>query len=199
MRSQILKLFRKYGGQAYMIDEPVTQMQHAVDTARYLACSARINWHPRTPASPELLLAGLLHDIGHFTRLPIAPSKTKTDYKHEEAGARLLQLYGFPPTVYQPIALHVSAKRARLHENPSLIDKLSRGSRLSLDLQGGPMLEAEYLAFRLSPFFHDAMWLREADDATKDIPPRPDEQVWREFQAKFHTLFDLVEAYCNKK
>lgn len=181
----LLSLFRKYGGHAYMIDEPVTQIQHAVDTMRYLA---------RQNATPELQLAGLLHDVGHLGtgKPPITPSQTPIDDKHEEVGARLIQIYGLPPAVYQPVADHVRAKRARLYEKPYLIDQLSKGSRLSLQLQGGPMSRAEYLAFRLSPFFQDAMWLREADDALKDVAPRPDHKAWIEFQLRFHVLLDQV-------
>jgi len=54
-------------------------------------------------------------------------------------------------------------------------EQLSPASRQSLALQGGPMTDAETMAFAWSPHAHEAIPLRVWDDAAKqpglDVPP----------------------------
>lgn len=64
--------------------------------------------------------------------------------------------------------LHVAAKRYLCAVEPSYVDELSASSKLSLELQGGPMNAAEVSAFEALPHFAAACRLRRYDDIAKD-------------------------------
>src|ERR1700752_3049233 len=77
--------------------EEVTQIEHALQTAEL----AR-----RAGARAELVLASLLHDVGHL----VVDTALDADDLHEVRGATLLAgLFG--PSVAEPVRLHVAAKR----------------------------------------------------------------------------------------
>jgi gamma-butyrobetaine dioxygenase len=120
-------------------------------------------------ASPHLIAAALLHDVGHFLH-PDAESALATgqDLEHEALGAAWLSR-GFGPEVTAPIALHVEAKRYLCAIEPAYFDCLSAASRVSLSLQGGPMSPHKAEAFARRPGAADAVRLRRWDDLGKDV------------------------------
>ncbi len=122
----------------------------------------------RDGASDELVAAALLHDIGHYTSEfgPYSPDDTE-DNHHDEAGARVLEHF-FPPVITECVRLHVAAKRYLCATEPSYYGKLSPASRHTLELQGGPMNEAEVSAFRRNPFHTEAVRVRLWDEGGKD-------------------------------
>lgn len=138
--------------------EAITQLQHALQTAA---------WAEREGDRDALVIASLLHDIGHLL-VPdaAAASEAGQDLHHEEIGARwLARLFG--PEVSEPVRLHVAAKR-HLARDPAYAADLSPESAHTLALQGGPFTDEEDAAFLALPFAQDAIRLRLHDDRAKD-------------------------------
>jgi phosphonate degradation associated HDIG domain protein len=143
----------RYGGEA------VTQLQHALQAATFAE---------NTGASPALIAAALLHDIGHLLHdLPEDAPDRGIDDAHEELAARWL-IGRFPPSVVAPVQLHVTAKRYLCTTDSNYLKHLSGPSLQSLKLQGGLMNNEELNAFRSHPHFTAAIQLRRWDEAAKD-------------------------------
>ncbi|MEM8258736.1 hypothetical protein Q4R52_21700, partial [Morganella morganii] len=87
--------------------------------------------------------------IGHLYEDPAQIDEE--DLRHEEFGARLLREL-FPESVWQPVRLHVSAKRFLCAVDPSYHASLSPASRHSLVLQGGPFDERAAAAYIKAPY-----------------------------------------------
>jgi gamma-butyrobetaine dioxygenase len=155
--SEILELFQTRGQEAYF-GEGVSQREHALQAA-WLAESSH--------ARPALVVAALLHDIGHLIHgLPEDIADQGVDGFHEAAGARWLETH-FGPEVTEPIRLHVDAKRYLCASDPAYLATLSPTSVQSLALQGGPMDAVEARAWEANPFFAEAVILRRWDDEAK--------------------------------
>ena len=154
--SDIFDLFEAHGSSHY--GEAVCQTAHALQSAR----QAEID-----DASPELVIAALLHDLGHLFA-PESPSMFETDDHHEAIGAeRLMPVFG--PAVAHPIALHVAAKRYLCAVDPNYWAGLSPTSKQSLMLQGGPFDDAQRTRFETLPYWRDAVALRRYDDSAKTL------------------------------
>lgn len=139
---------RQYGG------ERVSQLEHALQAAQLAE---------EEGAEETLIVACLLHDIGHF----LAKTGEATDDRHEHIGAGLLDAL-FPPAVTEPIRLHVDAKRYLCVTDLGYFATLSPASVRSLELQGGIFSTAEARAFGARPFAGEAIRLRRWDDLAKD-------------------------------
>ncbi len=150
--ARIESLFAGYGA-AFYGGEAITQTEHALQCAA-LAESAG--------EAPAVIVAGLLHDVGH---LLMAESATE-DRRHQDVGARALSGV-FGEEVLAPIRLHVPAKRYLCAVDPSYFDTLSQASRDSLALQGGPYTAQEVQDFERLPHFDVAVRLRRYDDLAK--------------------------------
>lgn len=162
---QIFELFQTRGQGAYF-GEGVSQLDHALQAA-WLA--------ERSNASPALVAAALLHDIGHLIHgMPEDIADQGLDGLHENAGAGWLAKH-FGPEVTEPIRLHVDAKRYLCYADAGYRALLSPSSLQSLALQGGVCSAAEAKALDDKPFFKDAVLLRHWDDAAKvrglAVPP----------------------------
>ncbi len=154
---EIGNLFAAAGGAAYF-GEPVTVVEHGLQAAHF----AR-----QAQADESLVVAALLHDIGHL--LVAAPDDLAAwthDAAHEAVGAAWLALR-FGAEVADPVRLHVAAKRYLCATTDRYLDSLSPASRHTLELQGGPMSVAEAEAFRAEPGFRAALQLRLWDDRAK--------------------------------
>ena len=137
----------------------VNQLQHALQSA----AAAEAQGHP-----PSLIVAALLHDIGHMIHdLGEDPSADGIDDLHEERGAEWLA-ERFVAAVAEPVRLHVAAKRYLCAVEPDYFGRLSSDSIRTLALQGGPMTESEADAFRAEPSMADAVALRRIDESAKD-------------------------------
>ncbi|MFO0948607.1 MAG: HD domain-containing protein [Planctomycetota bacterium] len=158
----ILELFESRGDSEYG-GEAVTQLEHALQAATLAE---------QEGAAPELIVAALLHDVGHLLHdLPEdAPDEGVDDHHENAAGNYLRKL--FPETVTEPIRLHVAAKRYLVATDGAYKQTLSRPSLVSLELQGGPMTAEEVVHFSENPHGAAAVRLRRWDDAAK-IPQHP--------------------------
>lgn len=153
---EVEALFERHGADRY--DEALSQLAHAEQTAA-LAVAA---------GGPDgLVVASLLHDVGHLLELAAAGARDRsTDLRHEARGSAWLAGL-FPPAVTAPIALHVRAKRYLCAVDPGYVEVLSEGSVASLARQGGPMTSEEVAAFEANPGWEDAVALRRWDDEAK--------------------------------
>jgi phosphonate degradation associated HDIG domain protein len=160
----ILRLFAE-GGDAAYFGEAVTQSAHALQTAQLAEMAG---------APDSLVVAALLHDIGHLLHgLPETIADQGVDTRHEDGGAEWLARH-FGAAVVEPIRLHVAAKRYLCAVDPTYLRQLSPASRQSLELQGGPFSAEETRAFNRRPYSEDAVALRRWDDQAKvpglDVP-----------------------------
>ena len=154
---EVFAIFTDQGQSSYF-GEPVSQLEHALQAAHF----AR-----QENAPDHLVVAALVHDIGHLvedTRENIAD--LGVDAKHEEVGERWLSRR-FGPEVYEPVNLHVAAKRYLCATDRGYMSLLSPASIQSLQLQGGLMSNNEVVAFEKNQYFSDAVRLRKWDDAAK--------------------------------
>ena len=92
--------------------EPVSQLEHALQAAWFAQ---------REQAKPHLVVAALVHDIGHLVEdIPEDTADLGIDAKHEELGELWLSKR-FGAEVVAPVYLHVSAKRYPLCDGPWLL------------------------------------------------------------------------------
>ncbi len=158
---ELAERFASHGAEPY--GEAVSQAEHALQCATLAE---------RAGCSDSLVVAALLHDIGHLYEDPAQIDEE--DLRHEEFGARLLREL-FPESVWQPVRLHVSAKRFLCAVDPSYHASLSPASRHSLVLQGGPFDERAAAAYIKAPYAQDGLTLRRLDDLAKDPAMRTPE------------------------
>ncbi len=155
--ADIEKLFRDHGHIAYS-GEPVTQLEHALQTAQRAE---------RDAASVELVTAAFLHDLGHLLNLQGAtPTERGIDDQHQYFAIPFIRAL-FTPAVVEAIRLHVDAKRALCALEPDYYEALSEDSKRSLTLQGGIFSKGETETFMARPFAENAVKVRRWDDAAK--------------------------------
>ena len=146
-------------GMGHYGESAVTQLEHAIQ------CAALAE---RDGASPALITAALLHDIGHLVN---PDDRTATargeDGQHEQTGVDYLGQW-FGEDVTRPVYLHVAAKRYLTATDPGYAALLSPASALSLSLQGGPFPPEAALRFVEQPGAVGAIRLRRWDDAAKE-------------------------------
>jgi phosphonate degradation associated HDIG domain protein len=155
---EILALFAARGGAHY--GEGVTQTEHALQAA--LAAE-------RAGATPALVTAALLHDIGHLLQdTPEDIADQGIDTEHESVASAWLSRH-FGPDVSEPVRLHVRAKRYLCTAECGYWDLLSEASKLSLRLQGGPLSDEEAKEFEANGHARAAIDLRRWDDEAKIV------------------------------
>jgi len=162
---EVLALYGARGAGAYF-GERVSMTEHGLQAA----------WFGQMEGAPEpLILAGLLHDVGHLLEaVPDDLADWTSDARHEETGARWLA-ERFGPEVSEPVRLHVAAKRYLCATDAGYFRQLSPASVHTLKLQGGPMSSEEIRAFEREPYYREAVRVRRWDDQGKvaglKVPP----------------------------
>jgi phosphonate degradation associated HDIG domain protein len=155
--SDICMLFARKGGRLYE-GEPVTQLEPALQAASRAEAAA---------ASPALVCAALLHDIGHMLNdHGDTPTLRGVDDLHQYAALPFLR-DTFDDDVLEPIRLHVDAKRYLCATRPDYYGALSADSKRSLTLQGGVYSDEAAAAFIAKPYAADAVDVRLWDDLAK--------------------------------
>lgn len=154
---EILALFHKRGEDAYF-GESVSVKEHVLQAAHFAQIAG---------APPALIVAALLHDVGHLIEdVPNDIAEWTVDAHHERIGGRWLA-ERFGPEVSEPVRLHVPAKRYLLATDAKYYAKLSPASVLTLKLQGGPMAAHEVAEFETERFHQEAVRVRRWDDQGK--------------------------------
>ena len=154
---EVFAIFERRGAGAYF-GEQVSMTEHALQAAYF----AR-----QESAPPTLVLAALLHDIGDLLEdVPDHLADWTADARHEEIGAGWLARR-FPADVFEPVRLHVPAKRYLCATDPTYFAMLSQASVVTLKLQGGPMGPGELLQFETERFYKEAIQVRRWDDQGK--------------------------------
>ena len=125
-------------------------------------------WFAQAQGAPEpLIIAALLHDIGHLLEaVPDDLAEWTADAHHEEVGARWLARR-FGPQISEPVRLHVPAKRYLCATDRQYFERLSPASVHTLKLQGGPMSAQEARAFEGERYHQEAVRVRHWDDQGK--------------------------------
>ena len=153
----IKQLFAQKGGEHYT-GEPVTQLEHALQTALQAENEG---------AGDALVTAALLHDLGHLLHdLGETPSQHGMDDLHQYRAIPFLRGL-FPDEVLGAISQHVDAKRYLCAARAGYFEALSEDSKRSLKLQGGVFTPTEAEAFVARPGAPEAMRLRIWDDLAK--------------------------------
>jgi len=162
---EVVAIYGARGAGAYF-GERVSMTEHGLQAA----------WFAQVEAAPEpLIIAALLHDIGHLLEaVPDDLADWTSDARHEETGARwLAQRFG--PGISEPLRLHVPAKRYLCATDADYLRRLSSASVHTLKLQGGPMSVEEARAFEREPHYREAVRVRRWDDQGKvaglETPP----------------------------
>jgi predicted HD phosphohydrolase len=144
--------------------EDISLLAHGLQCAAILAEVA--------PDDPALQVAGLVHDVG----TALWPDRPRT---HARAGAAVVaSLLG--ERVAWLVGHHDQAKRYLVTVDPAYHSRLSPGSVLTLDVQGGLLDDDERARLEAEPWLDDVLTLRRADDNAK-VPGRdvPDLEHWR--------------------
>ncbi len=176
-------IFERRGAEEYL-GEPVTIAEHMLQGAH--AAEQR--------GEPEaIIVAALLHDIGHFTSdFGTFSMEDTEDRHHEDAGADILERF-FPRIVTDCVRCHVDAKRYLCAISPDYVGRLSAASLHSLSLQGGPMSAEEITLFETNPNLDAIIKIRHLDDEGKveglETPPF----------AHFAPMIQrVVDAHCQR-
>jgi phosphonate degradation associated HDIG domain protein len=154
-RSLLVMLATK--GSGHYGEASVTQLEHALQCAAMAEISG---------ASPHMITAALLHDIGHLINGDDGAADRGVDMGHEHVGADYLAQW-FPKAVTEPVRLHVAAKRYLVSADSRYGDRLSPASRQSLTVQGGPFSDSEIDQFMAQDFAEDGVTLRIWDESAK--------------------------------
>ncbi|MFI5444187.1 phosphonate degradation HD-domain oxygenase [Polaromonas sp. UC242_47] len=168
--AEITDLYQTQGAVQYGA-EAISQQQHALQCA-HLAEQAG--------ASPALIAAALLHDLGHLMAPRTEARTAAIDDVHQYLAMPFLRGV-FDEAVLAPIRLHVDAKRYLCQVDPHYAASLSPASQRSLALQGGPFSDDDAAVFIQQPFAADAVALRRWDDGAKDPAANP--PAWAHYVA----------------
>lgn len=175
-------IFERRGGEEYL-GEPVTMAEHMLQGAHFAE---------QANESDEIIVAALLHDIGHFTsEFGMFSMDDVEDRHHEDAGADVLGKF-FPQIVVDCVKYHVAAKRYLCATKPEYYNRLSEASVHSLNLQGGPMSESEVVEFEKNPNSKDIVKVRYLDDAGKIAG-----LVTKSFSDYAPIVQRIVDAHCR--
>jgi phosphonate degradation associated HDIG domain protein len=154
---EVLAIYGARGSGAYF-GEQVSMTEHGLQAAYFAQVQG---------AEPTLIVAALLHDVGHLLEaVPEAIEEWTNDAHHEEVGARWLA-QRFSADVSEPVRLHVPAKRYLCATDSDYFGRLSSASVHTLQLQGGAMSAAEVARFEQEPYHRQALRVRRWDDQGK--------------------------------
>lgn len=155
--NSIIELYNKKGNMDY--GESITQLEHGLQCA---------DIGVERGYDDELVVAGLLHDIGHLIETPHKMGDLGT-LNHEEIGANYMKELGFSDRVVELIRNHVNTKRYLIAKDEEYRNNLSKASIGTLKYQNGIMSDDESDEYQKLELFQDHLKLRNLDDTAKII------------------------------
>lgn len=154
---EIKELFESAKAEEYL-GEDITLVEHMIQCAENAQADDAQNW---------LIVAALLHDIGHLlVPDPANAQDSGVDMHHDDVGAEWISKR-FPNNVVQAVRLHVDAKKYLVATDNDYYDHLSEASQITLDIQGGVFSKSEATDFIQQQYAYEAVLLRKWDDAGK--------------------------------
>ncbi|WP_299861831.1 HD domain-containing protein [uncultured Hoeflea sp.] len=175
-------IFERRGGEEYL-GEPVTMAEHMLQGAHFAEQAGE---------AEAIIVAALLHDIGHFTsEFGTFSMNDVEDRHHEEAGAAVLERF-FPSLVTDCVRHHVAAKRYLCAARPEYFEQLSEASVHSLNLQGGLMSAEEVAEFETNPNCESIVRVRYYDDMGKQAG-----LATKSFSDYAPMVQRIVDAHCG--
>jgi len=153
----IINLYKLHGDSEYF-GEVVSKTTHMIQTA----IAAQNNNEP-----DYLVLACLLHDIGHF----LEPDNMNGlgVIEHGKVGADFLRSINMNEKVCCLVENHVLAKKYLVSKYEDYYNKLSDASKQTLEFQGGKMISDEMKLFENDSNFNDSLKVRNYDDIGKNV------------------------------
>lgn len=145
---------------AEYIGEPVSQTTHALQCAYFATKSQH---------SSDVIIASLLHDIGHLANHKQYEMDNLGVLYHEWIGAKLAFDLGFSAKIALLIGHHVDAKRYLAAKKKDYGARLSSASEKTLSFQGGVMSEREMHDFSIHPCFKEILQVRINDEKAKEV------------------------------
>lgn len=169
---EIFALLQRRGHEDYF-GEPVSQIEHAFQCAELAE---------KEGYGEEVILAALLHDMGHICALPGEEEMPGLGIlRHEQVGAFYLRKCGFSEKICRLVEGHVQAKRYLTFKDSQYYEHLSEASRQTLKIQGGRMDAEEAATFEANFLFELMIKMRLWDEAGKEVgKPLPDMGRYRE-------------------
>jgi gamma-butyrobetaine dioxygenase len=162
-RLDIATLLLANGARAY--GDRVSQLAHALQCAALARAAG---------SDDDLVLAALLHDVGHLaggagtmSEPGLGAAHETLHHHHGRHAARLIGPY-VPERVAWVIEHHVIAKRYLCAVEADYAASLSPASVRSLAVQGGPLDIETCLALERERWFEEAVAVRRWDDLAKD-------------------------------
>ena len=157
--AEIFFLFDHYGNEHYLLDEPVTQSSHALQSA----------WIAKKCNAPEeVIISLLLHDIGQLTKKELIGKTHALHEEHDQLGALWLKEKGFPSLVVDFAKYHTMAKVALCQNDSDYYNHLSKASQESFHLQKEKYIHSiDYQNFLSHPYLQELLAMRLCDDLAK--------------------------------
>jgi 2-amino-1-hydroxyethylphosphonate dioxygenase (glycine-forming) len=174
--NKIIHLYNTLGNSEYFGEE-VSKTEHMIQAA---VAAEEHN------EQDHVILACLLHDIGHFLGEDDTGGLGVAD--HGRVGANYLRDLGINELVCILVENHVLAKKYLVSKYDDYYDKLSEPSKKTLEFQGGRMTKLEMLELEKDKNLETILKIRYYDDIGKtaglEIP-------------NIETFKDLINKFCN--
>ena len=154
---ELIKLYNTVGNENYF-GEVVSKKEHMIQAA--VSADEHIE-------SEQLILACLLHDIGHL--LEKDDMNGLGVMNHGTVGKQYLEKMGMNKKICKLVEKHVAAKRYLVSIDKSYYEKLSEASKKTLEYQGGKMNEEEINSFENDSDMIEILGVRYHDDNGKKI------------------------------
>lgn len=132
---ELLSFYDQFGTEQYMIDEAITQQQHALQAA-YFALLAQ--------APEELIIGVLFHDVGQLCQSQDAGKTHKLHGVHPERGGLWCEEHGFSKLICDWVSNHALVKLLLCEEEPDYYNHLSLASKDSYWVQRAKYDEPEH-------------------------------------------------------
>ncbi len=179
IHDEFISLLCKYGNDKYMIQEEITQLEHALQSA-YISnlCGA-----------PEDVIISLLyHDVGQLVQKENIGNTDYLHYNHDDIGRFWLEEREFPNFVCNVVGYHTLAKVLIIKKDKTYYDTLSEASKISYKIQKekykniinneNNLVHIPSLSYR----FRDLLLARLCDDMSKiqNLKDLPDLEYYRD-------------------